>query len=364
MASRSVGSKTPLPHSGNNVVPTGTIILTALRAVPEVLAELGADAAQVLASVGIDSKNLLEPGTSVPYAAMGRLLSQCVAATRCPHFGLLAGAREGLPELGLVGFLARHSPTIGTGLRNLVGFMHYYQRGGAPTLHCDGDVTRLGYTIYHPHVESAEQVYDGAMAVCSNALRTLCGPEWAPLEVAFCHASPAELTPYEQVFEAPLRFDAPETFIAFPTQWLARPVSGADPLLYRLLQQQVGQLTEGDATTNFSSTVRGIARSLLLTRRCTADEVAALFGMHRRTLHRHLKAENVTFAELVEEVRSGLALELLADRQMPLSQLSAALGYADISAFSRAFHRWFGESPARWRARQRPHGKPFAPSVL
>jgi AraC-like DNA-binding protein len=338
------------------------IILTALRAVPEVLEELGADAAQVLAAAGIDPKDLREPGATVPYAAMGRLLSQCVAATGCPHFGLLAGAREGLSELGLVGFLARHSPTIGHALRNLVAFMHHYQRGGAPTLLCDGDVTRLGYTIYHPHVESAEQVYDGAMAVCSNALRTLCGPEWAPLEVAFCHASPAELTPYEQVFEAPLRFDAPETFIAFPTQWLARPVSGADPMLYRILQQQVNHLTEGSDTATFRSTVRGMARSLLLMRRCSANEVAALFGVHRRTLHRHLKAEGVTFEGLVEEVRSDLALELLADGHMPLSQVSAALGYADASAFSRAFQRWFGESPTHWRARQGPPGEALAPS--
>ena len=321
---------------------------------PEVLAELGADVAQILASAGIAPKHLLEPATTMPYAAMGRLLSQCVAATGCQHFGLLAGAHEGLSELGLVGFLARHSPTIGTGLRNLVGFMHYSHRGGAPTLLCDGDVTRLGYTIYQPHVESAEQIYDGAMAVCNNVLRTLCGPEWAPLEVAFSHARPTELTLYEQVFEAPLRFDAPETCIVFPTRWLTQPVTGADPLLYRLLRQQMDQLAEGNDTTNLSSTVRGMARSLLLIRRCSANEVAALFGVHRRTLHRHLKAEGTTFEGLVEEVRSDLALELLADGHAPLSQVSTALGYADVSAFSRAFHRWFGESPARWRARQGP----------
>jgi len=345
------------------VVPTGTIILTVLRAVPEVLAELGADAAQLLATAGIDPKDLLEPGTMVPYATMGQLLAQCVAATSCPHFGLLAGAREGLSELGLVGFLARHSPTIGSGLRNLVGFLHYYQRGGAPTLFRDGDVTRLGYTIYQPHVDGAEQIHDGAMAVCNNALRSLCGPEWAPLEVAFCHDRPVDLGPYEQVFQAPLRFDAPETSIAFPTRWLAQPVSGADPLLYRILQQQVGQVTEGIDTANLSSTVRGIVRSLLLTRRCTADEVAALFGMHRRTLHRHLKAEGTTFEELVEELRSDLALEFLADRHMPLSQVSAALGYAEASAFSRAFHRWFGESPGCWRARQGLARMPPDPSI-
>jgi AraC-like DNA-binding protein len=75
-----------------------------------------------------------------------------------------------------------------------------------------------------------------------------------------------------------------------------------------------------------------------------------MLGVHRRTLHRHLKAEDVTFDALVEAVRSELARELLADPRTPLSHVAATLGYADASAFSRAFRRWFDTTPARWRA--------------
>jgi AraC-like DNA-binding protein len=280
---------------------------------------------------------------------MGRLLSRCVALTQCPHFGLLVGAREGASALGVVGFLTLHSPDVGSGLRNMVAHMHHYQRGAVPTLSSDGETARFGYTIYQRNVESADQIYDGAMALCTNILRALCGPGWRPTEIAFARPAPADLRPYRKFFEAPLRFDAEETFIAFASHWLARPVPGADPMLYRVLQRQVDQLEARDGT-GLKATLRGIVRTLLVSGTCTADAAAAMFGVHRRTMHRFLKAEDVTFDTLVEAVRSELARELLADVRTPLSQVAATLGYADASAFSRAFRRWFGTTPARWRA--------------
>ena len=335
----------------NGAAAGGLIILTVLGAVPDILAGLGVDVGRVFAAAGVDPNDLRDPGATIPYAAMGRLLKQCVARSGCPHFGLLAGERVGLPELGVVGFLVRHSPEVGVGLRNLAGFLHHYQRGGAPTLVCEGDVTRLGYRIYHHHVEAAEQIYDGAMAVCSNILRTLCGPDWAPLEVAFTHSRPVDVAPYERVLRAPLRFDAAETCITFASRWLTQPVPDADPTLYRVLQRQIDRVAAADATT-LQASLRGMVRSLLLAGRCSADEAAALFGIHRRTLHRRLKAEGVTFEAVVEEVRSDLAQELLTHGHTPLSHIAATLGYADVGAFARAFHRWYGMSPARWRAAQ------------
>ena len=37
---------------------------------------------------------------------------------------------------------------------------------------------------------------------------------------------------------------------------------------------------------------------------------------------------------------------------MEVSQIAAALGYADASAFTRAFRRWSKTAPALWRAKQ------------
>jgi len=75
--------------------------------------------------------------------------------------------------------------------------------------------------------------------------------------------------------------------------------------------------------------------------------VAELLSMHRRTLNRRLDACGTTFQTLVEEVRFGIARQLLEDTDLPLSQVAATVGYSDVSAFTRAFRRWSG--PRRGR---------------
>ena len=38
---------------------------------------------------------------------------------------------------------------------------------------------------------------------------------------------------------------------------------------------------------------------------------------------------------------------------MRVRQVADVLNYADAAAFTRAFHRWSGTTPARWRASAR-----------
>ena len=35
---------------------------------------------------------------------------------------------------------------------------------------------------------------------------------------------------------------------------------------------------------------------------------------------------------------------------MPLAQIAVALGYSEVSAFTRAFRRWSGQTPTAWRS--------------
>jgi AraC-like DNA-binding protein len=82
------------------------------------------------------------------------------------------------------------------------------------------------------------------------------------------------------------------------------------------------------------------------------ERMAVLFGLHPRTLNRRLQAEGTSFRALLEETRYRIACQLLRDTRLPVLELAVALGYADVTAFSRAFRRWSGTSPTRWRATQ------------
>ncbi|MGL6112986.1 MAG: AraC family transcriptional regulator [Rubrivivax sp.] len=335
----------------NRASADATARVGGILAIPAVLRSLGADPAKVFADAHVDLSLFSGPDGLISLAARGRLARQCVAATGCAHFGLLVGQRNGLANLGLVGLLVKYSPDVGTALRSLVRHFHLRVHGTVVTLAVDGDLVSLGYEIYQRYSEASDQIADGALASLFNFLRELCGPAWAPSEARFAHREPADTGPFRRFFKCPLSFDAGQNVLVFDVGWLNHRMSTDDPALRTLLLKQIDALEAGHAG-DLPAQVRSVLRTALLTRHVKAEQIAALFSMHSRTLARHLAARGTRFQVLVDEVRFEIARQMLEHSTMEVREVAAALDYADASAFTRAFRRWSGTTPAEWRARR------------
>jgi AraC-like DNA-binding protein len=98
--------------------------------------------------------------------------------------------------------------------------------------------------------------------------------------------------------------------------------------------------------TTSASQVRDIVVQLLRARACTVEQAATRFGVTRRTVHRYLAREGHTFSAILESVRRDLAPGYVSDRRRPLAEVSALLGFATPSSFSRWYRRNFATSPA------------------
>lgn len=349
-----LGPQTVQPGSGQTLP---LVRVGGALAIPAVLRSLGADPAEVLAEAGFDVTLFDDPDNVVSYAARGRLLGHCAARTGCRHFGLLVGQQGGLSSLGLVGYLVQHSPNVGSALHSLTRYLHLHVRGAVTTLAVYGDTAVLGYDIYQLKVEATDQIGDGALAIMFNIMRSLCGPDWTPIDVMFAHRKPDNIEPFRQFFRAPLRFDAEQNALQFSAVWLERPVSAADPELRRLLQKQIDAL-EARHGDDFPEQVRSALRTALVTGHAKADQIAMLFSMHSRTLSRRLNDAGTSFQELVDEGRFEIARQMLENSAMEVSEIAALLDYADASAFTRAFRRWSGTTPTLWRTNAKAAGPP------
>ena len=343
------GSVPVRSRSGLALVMDGTLRIGPLISIPRLLREMAVDPADVMREAGIDPALFEDPENTISFAAMGRLFSLCVARSGCPHFGLLVGRQGGISSLGIVGLLSQHLPDVRTALRNIILHLHLHDRGAVPTLEVQNETAMLGYAIYQKNVASTDQIYDGAMAIAFNLMKTLCGPRWLPSEVLLCHAEPADREPYRALFKVPPRFDAERTALVFPATWLDQPMHGVNPQLRRILEAEVEALkilSDGD----FVSQLRRILQSLIVAGCPSVDQTALLLAMHRRTLNRRLNALGITFKQLLDETRFEIAQQLLRDTRMPVVDIAVTLNYTGASAFTRAFHRWSGTSPAAWRA--------------
>ncbi|MCU7247457.1 AraC family transcriptional regulator [Pseudomonas koreensis] len=71
------------------------------------------------------------------------------------------------------------------------------------------------------------------------------------------------------------------------------------------------------------------------------------------TVRRKLGREGCSYQEIKDEVRRGVALEWLRQSQASIGDIAERLGFQEPSAFHRAFKKWTGDSPGRYRARFR-----------
>lgn len=109
----------------------------------------------------------------------------------------------------------------------------------------------------------------------------------------------------------------------------------------------------GIVPVEFSYSVQHAIFSCLTAGDCHIDNIALLCGVSVRTLQRSLSANGVSYTELLERTRREKSRNLVRHDEVPLDVVAHKLGYSDYSKFSRAFQRWFRETPKQARLRYR-----------
>jgi AraC-like DNA-binding protein len=113
------------------------------------------------------------------------------------------------------------------------------------------------------------------------------------------------------------------------------------------LQQYAADQLAGIASNpRFSERVRATIRSMPTLGDLSADTVAAQLSMSDRTLRRRLRDEGTSYQQVLDDVRAQLARRHLANAEHGIGEVARLLGFSDASAFTKAFRRWTGRTPA------------------
>jgi AraC-like DNA-binding protein len=121
----------------------------------------------------------------------------------------------------------------------------------------------------------------------------------------------------------------------------------ADAALRQLLERYAAdQLAKIPTSARFSQRVRACILSRLSLGNLTADAVAAQFSMSNRTLRRRLQEEATSYQEILDDVRAERARHYLTKEKRGIDEVAFLLGFSDPSAFTKAFRRWTGHTPA------------------
>jgi AraC-like DNA-binding protein len=329
----------------------GTQRVGPLSELPGLLRGFDVRSSTVLRRVGLAADALADRDARVPYSMIASLLDACVSATGCQHFGLMAGSCWRLDHVGLPGEIAGACATVGEALETFTAYQWLNSSGGVAFLGRDEGVTTFGYAIFEPNLRvGIDQIHDMVMAVGVRMIRELAGtPGWSPMQVMLSRKRPESVAPYRRLFGAPIQFDADMTALHFPSGFEATHVRSGNETRRRVLEAKLLAAGREAMLPKLHRMIR-VAMIFGLT---SGDEVASAMSLTRRTFNRRLAEYGTTFQDVLKAVRHDVARQLLRETTLPVGEIGGALGYAEPSAFVRAFRQWTRSTPGAWREQSR-----------
>jgi AraC-like DNA-binding protein len=197
---------------------------------------------------------------------------------------------------------------------------------------------------------------DHVIPLMSRLVKAYLGDEWRPVWIELDYPRDSDARILEGEFETELRFDCAAVGLAIAVEDLSRPHAGGT----RGISGRSVTLSEVHADSKLRSpmdpgeAVESLVTMRLLDGAVDIEGTARMAGLSVRSLQRSLDRCGSTYTEIVESVRRRRATSLLAESNLPVTQIALSLGYSDPANFTRAFRRWSGTSPRAFRARAQP----------
>ncbi|KIC10730.1 hypothetical protein RA19_10055 [Leisingera sp. ANG-M1] len=333
--------ETPVPHNA---------IFAQLAA--RQLLEQGHAPAEVFAGTGLGEALLEQEEPVAPFSDVAGFFAHAAKLTGDPLFGFRLGCESDLRTAGLLGYIARTSPSAGCFLRNLARY------GAVMSDGWELDTARLashGAFAWDCRAAGGQEAYqyiEFLTALFFAALREAAPLRIEPRSVAFSHRRSSGTAGMEAYFGCPVQFGAPLSQIVFKPEDLELPLASADRRLLRLLRAYGDQLLDGRGRqgSGLTAQVEEAVSARLSSRTATLGNVAADLGMSPRTLSRRLAQAGTSYFTILEELRKAMAIRYLRESELALAEIAFLLGYSGLSSFSEAFRRWTGQSPGQFRA--------------
>ena len=317
----------------------------------------GLNMGEIMQEANIDPSVIADQEGQLPEQQATLLRAKVLSKIQDEAFALRTGENIPIGELGVVDYICVSSLDVKNAMENLDRYFrlvaHHYFRLTFSIQNGDG-ILHYGKSVNSSSSLNwfEQQSTEFTFAVTLTRIRQATNVNVIPKSVHFCHPRPQYAIEYERLFQSSVYFNELVNSLVLPRECLdLRPIQH-DTRLHQMLR------TFADSTLNTLPPTSGVTSEVLQALKqelqggeASIASVAKIVHMSERTLHRRLKEEGTSFAELRDKLRCEMAQSLLSDQSITIADVSYLLGFSQPSAFHRAFKRWTGSAPQLYRER-------------
>ncbi|RPA56180.1 AraC family transcriptional regulator [Shewanella vesiculosa] len=311
--------------------------------------ELGIDENVLLQGSGLTSAQLADHERLIEDKQELQVLNNLMLTTQCPvKVGMQLGCRYHLTSYGIMGYALLASSTarkaIEFGLRYL-DLTYVFSQITLTELNDDLSL-RFSCDIAG---KLGELVLVRDMLGAAMIQREVFERNGLPIKLQFMSPQPVGLCleDIKQKLGAEIQFNANYNGFSGLAPLLDLPLVKANEATARLCEAQCSQLLQ--QKQNWKPVAKLVKDTLVhLGLTASMEDIAQHLARTTRTLHRQLKLEQTSWRQVRDDVRFGIAEELLL-KPMQLDEIAERLGFSDGANFSHSFKRCKNITPSQYR---------------
>lgn len=314
----------------------------------------GAESDDIFGLTGKTEAELFLEDCVVDDVSYNSVVEAVVELTKDPCFGLHAGENLNLAAAGLIMQLSQTCGTIKEAIKLSCQFAN---------LGCDALPLSLVEKEKHyeivitPKTPWAEKSFaalkhttTGLIGFTIRQFHSLTQMKYYPMRIHFPWENDGKLAEYERVYGCPVHFNKKEISIFLTKKLVEEKILTSNYKLQRILLEYAEEKSAAlKEEKGFVAVVKESVVLLKQTEFPSADRVASHLNMSTRSLQRKLQAEDYNYKKMIEELKKEFAVSYLKRKQLSVSEVAYLLGYADVSSFTRAFKKWFDQTPSEYK---------------
>ncbi|MBP8183799.1 MAG: AraC family transcriptional regulator [Rhodoferax sp.] len=294
----------------------------------------------------------LAQGARVPMAQQDMLWRLFAQATTDPLAALAVGTDLQAGHLDIVGMLLLSCDTLGEALEVLTEYAPIIGDSARFEVVSDPDAQAVVLRYLPDYSVCVDLRVEAALGCVVCLARWMTNGRFKPRSVQFAHAPRAEVAAYEALLGCPVRFGQDFHGVVIASSELGHSLIQAGKALHAhmrvLADDMLASLPQGSVSARVQQLVRRNPR-------WGKERIADELGISGRHLNRKLADEAISFKGLREALLYDLAVQALRSGQSVVV-VGERLGFSDENAFSRAYRRWSGQTPAQFVRMEQGNG--------